>query len=314
MTQHSRVFVTLLVSLVALSLAAPAPVFGWGFEGHRMILRMAIDLMPPGERAALLDEANFAMLERNVVLPDKVAGMERNQKRPPQEGSRHYLNLEKMGKATDFDSFRKCLENQNLQNGRLAESILETQSWLRRATLGGHRNEWLRRAAYLAHYVGDAHQPLHTTDNHDGRATDNAFDLDDPEGVSVHIRYESGLLNHYSKELERRSRDLVTTYLGEHGGLQGEADRYLADPTNYVANFAWKTHQHVAEVLDTDNKITGRRPKFPMKSGKYYEKLYGALGEMTAVQLAQAAIVTAAMWKAAAPSGEQGDNTWMFSR
>jgi hypothetical protein len=314
MNQNSRVLATFLAAFIALALLGPTSACGWGFEGHRMILRMAIDLMPPGERATLLGEENLTVLERNVLLPDQVAGLERKQKRPPVEGSRHYLNLEKMGKATDLDSFRKCLENQGLKTGRLVQSIHETEGWLRRAALGGHRSEWLRRAGYLAHYIGDAHQPLHTTDNHDGRATDNVFDLDDPEGVSVHIRYESGLLNHYTKELEQQARDLVAIHLSEHGGLQGEMDRYLADPAGYVAGFVWKTHQHVAAVLDADNKLTGRRPNFPMQSGKYYEKLNSVLGQMTAVQLAQAAIATAAMWKAAAPSGEQADKTWMFSR
>ncbi len=312
MTQHSRVLATLLAAVAVLTMTGPA--FGWGFEGHRMILRMAIDLMPPGERASLLGEDNFAVLERNVVLPDQIAGLERNHKRPPEEGSRHYLNLEKMGKATDLDSFRKCLANQSVKDGRLVASLQETQGWLARAARGNHRTEWLRRAGYLAHYVGDAHQPLHTTDNHDGRATDNAFDLDDPEGMSVHVRYESGLLNHYSKELEKRARDLAALYLSNHGGLREETARYQADPATYVASFTWKTHQHVAEVVDTDNKITGRRANFPMKSGKYYEKLNAALGELTAEQLAQAAVATAAMWKASAPSGEQAEKSWMFSR
>ncbi|MBI4872921.1 MAG: hypothetical protein HY814_15315 [Candidatus Riflebacteria bacterium] len=300
----SRFFAGVVVITALLLAIGPAPVQGWGYEGHKMILRIAIDLMAPGERSLLLEERNYDSLERNVLLPDRLAAMERNRGNEGSEGPNHYINTEDMpSKPSDYEGFYKAVQADNLKTGRLVSRILECTGWLERAGKKDNREEWLHWAAFLAHYVGDGHQPLHVTANHDGRHTGNPVDLQDPDGVSVHIRYESGLVNNYKQELESRARDLAALYLGTNGGLQAEAERFKADPRSYVCSFAWGAHEHVAKILDADNRITGRRANYSMKKGRYYERLYKELGELTAQQLARASIAAAAIWYNATHGG-----------
>lgn len=298
MTPHLRRFLPIGFALALCS--APAPVLGWGDVGHRAILEMAIDLMPPGDRAPMLSERNFELLDYYLLLPDRMSSRTDDLYRAG-EGPNHYLNMEKLtpGGPKDYESFRMAVSGEDEKTGRIVSRIHECSARLAEAARRGNRGDWLHWAGFLAHYTGDAHQPLHTTSNHDGHETGNLMKLKDPAGDSVHIRYESGMLNAYGDELQARARDLVASYLAVNGGLEGEIARFRSNPDAYITSFIWGAHGHVSEVIDADNEITGQKPKYSMRKGRYYQKLYERLGELTAAQLARAAIAVAAIWGAA---------------
>lgn len=310
-----KILISSAVSIALLALPARSA-FGWGEEGHRMIVRIAVDLMPPGERAPLLEDENFSLLDRFVLEPDRMSEGDRAAYRAG-EGPNHYLNIEGMpGDTSNFEAFRRAARDTSSTAGRVIPRIHECVHELDLAVSNGRRAEWLKWAGYLAHYVGDAHQPLHTTTNHDGRESGNLKRLKGDDGGTVHVRFESGLVNHKTAEIEVKARDLATRFLGTNGGLDAETARFRQNPDAYVCSFIWGAHGHVREVVDADNAITGQKSNYSMKKGRYYDKMYDALGGLAASQIARAALAVAAMWhssshaqplpqkEAAAPSAE----------
>ena len=66
----------------------------------------------------------------------------------------------------------------------------------------------------LSHYIGDAHQPLHNTVNHDGKISGNEYVMVNGAPLkgqehSVHSRFEAGMLKFMGTRLDDKVRPLV---------------------------------------------------------------------------------------------------------
>jgi hypothetical protein len=70
--------------------------------------------------------------------------------------------------ATLADVKKKYDEKFLQQNGILPWYIEEIMDKLTKAFKEKRKTEILFLAADLGHYIGDAHMPLHTSENHDG--------------------------------------------------------------------------------------------------------------------------------------------------
>jgi hypothetical protein len=190
--------------LVALT---PAPASAWGFAAHKLIMRQAIDLLPP-ELKPFFDRFRDEVVLR-VTDPDlwRNVGWEDDPNHFLDFGVREYgaypfealpreygAAVEKFGDAT--------LRRYGLLPWREAEEFGN----LRRAF-----EEFKRDAPYTtsnvvlfsavaAHYIQDAHQPFHASDNYDGQMTGN---------FGIHARFERDLIERFETRLRlvmRRSK------------------------------------------------------------------------------------------------------------
>jgi hypothetical protein len=155
---------------VAIILAGQRHAFGWDAQIHRLIARLAISALPdsPLKRYFGVEERQ---LEEFAVAPDEVL-------RPmygEAEGRRHYIDLENFGAepfarlSPDFATMERTYGPRVLdKSGTLPWAIEDEAQKMRDAWQSGDCGEMLRHAGYLAHYVGDASQPLHTTRYFDG--------------------------------------------------------------------------------------------------------------------------------------------------
>jgi len=83
-----------------------------------------------------------------------------------------------------------------IKNGRLPWA---TDSTYRALVQNFKKKEWknaMLTAAYLGHYVGDGHMPLHLTNNYDGKLTSQS---------GIHSRYESTMINKFITEINYKS-------------------------------------------------------------------------------------------------------------
>lgn len=186
-------------ALVSMMLA-PDPAFAWGFAGHKLIMRRAIDLLPP-ELKPFFDQFKEEVvmravdpdLWRNVGWDDDPHhfldfGVDEYGPYPfsalPRE---HGAALEKFGEAS--------LKRNGLLPWREAEQF----GSLRRGF-----EEFKRSAPYTtsnvvlfsaiaAHYIQDAHQPFHATNNYDGALTGNN---------GIHARFERDLIERFESRLK----------------------------------------------------------------------------------------------------------------
>lgn len=187
-----------LVALVVGCLV-PSSALAWGGAAHRYIMRRALELLPPQIKPFF--DANRDEVVLRVNDPDlwREVGWEDDPNHFIDFGAKEFGDypfrdlprelgaaIEKFGMAT--------LKRNGLLPWREAEAVGN----LRRAMEGFARNapfspgDTVLFAAVAAHYIQDAHQPLHASNNYDGQ-------LSGQNGV--HSRFESALFDRYASKL-----------------------------------------------------------------------------------------------------------------
>lgn len=187
------------IALVAflLLVCSPAPAFAWGFEAHKFIAERMIALLP-AELQPLFQKRKAFVIERSID-PDlwRTVGWDAE---PPN----HFVDLDHFG-AYPFTELPRAYDRAVQKFGRdviheqglLPWRVQEFYGRLQRAFEGLTReppatyaqDDIVLFSALLAHYVGDAHVPLHSVVNYDGQRTN-----------------QQGLHNRWETELFERNR------------------------------------------------------------------------------------------------------------
>ena len=155
----------LAAAILALGLVSawPAPLGAWGFTGHKFIMDRAIALLPPEIRPFF--EAYRTTLVEHAIDPDTYRTMGFTEEPP-----RHFLDIDAYG-AFPFtalphdynEAVAKYGAEVVTKNGLLPWRTQEIADRLREAfkqTTPYARDDIKLFSAVVAHYIGDAHQPL----------------------------------------------------------------------------------------------------------------------------------------------------------
>jgi hypothetical protein len=226
----------LLLAGVSLIFAAFRPV--WGFFAHKRINRLAVFTLPP-EMIGFFKK-NISYLTETAVNPDK------RRYAVPEEGMRHYLDADHYGDSAFTalpyswtDAVQKYGEDTLQAYGILPWHIHAMYHQLREAFIMKDPALILKLSAELGHYIGDAHVPLHTTENYNGQLTGQ-------EGI--HGFWESRLPEIFS---------------GDYDFMVGRAE-YISDTRLAAWDVISTSHKLVDEVLREEKKL----------ALKYAEKRY----------------------------------------
>ena len=167
------VFVVLALCWAALAPVTSEPAYAWGFYGHKRINRMACYTLPP---------EMFPFFKRHMDwISDHAVDPDRRRYAVPEEAPRHYIDIdhyaldggdpfEKVPRKWD-DAVAKYTEDTLKAYGIVPWHIPVVFGRLVNAFQRGDVDRILYYAADLGHYVGDAHVPLHTTENYNGQMT-----------------------------------------------------------------------------------------------------------------------------------------------
>jgi len=144
--------------------------FSWGFYAHKRINYYAVFLLPPP--LFLFYKSHIIYLSDHSVDPDK------RRYAIKEEAPRHFIDMDKYGKYP-FDSLpRKWNEakmkfsEDSLQAHGIIPWWIQTMLYrLTQAFLKKDCYRSLQLSAEIAHYIADAHVPLHTSSNHNGQFT-----------------------------------------------------------------------------------------------------------------------------------------------
>jgi hypothetical protein len=273
------------LAVFLLLIALPAPAFAWGSVGHRLIMSRAIDLLPAELRplfAVNRDEIVMRSIDpdlwRNVGWPEDPNhfldfGVPEYGKFPFPDLPREYgAALEKFGRAT--------LE----RNGTLPWRLAEIFGNLRRALDAFRRpgpyagSDTILFTAVMSHYIQDAHQPLHATDNYDGIQTGQR---------GVHARFE---------------RDLVERFLSRLTLKPGPPLK-IASARDTAFSALLASYQLVDTVLQADKAASVGKDTY---DDQYFEKFFASLKPVLEKQLsaaisANAGLIIAAWEQAGRP-------------
>ena len=177
-----------------LALIAAHPALAWGDYAHRLTARIAAAQLTPDARAQVrrllaaapgLDTPTCSLetLEDASVWPDCVRALEGG--RFGYSAPWHYQNISVCG---DFDITANCPDG-NCVTAQIARQ---------QAILADRARPASERAgalAFLVHFVGDMHQPLHVGDKSDRGGNDvrAAFGFKAPDRMNLHRVWDSDL-------------------------------------------------------------------------------------------------------------------------
>ncbi len=193
----------------------------WGFYAHKMINRAAVFTLPPS--MAAFYKRNIDYISEHAVDPDK------RRYTDPEEGNRHFIDLDRYGEAP-LDSIPKRWSDALLRypedtlkaNGTVPWQIHLSYWQLVEAFKSGNVNRILRSSTALGHYIADAHTPLHTTQNYNGKLTGQ-------EGI--HAFWESRLPELFAED--------YSLFVGKA--------KYIEDPLKQ----AWEVVGHSYSLVDS---------------------------------------------------------------
>lgn len=180
--------------ILALALAiAPVPALAWGEYSHRLIARIAKTQLTPAARdevrrilakGAAVDTPTCPLtsLEDASVWPDCVRSLG---DRFASSAPWHYQNIDV---CKPFDVAAKCL------NGDCVTAQIPKQL----AIVADRKASPAARAqalAFVVHFVGDMHQPLHIGEKHDRGGNDvrAAYGSKAPDGMNLHRIWDSDI-------------------------------------------------------------------------------------------------------------------------
>ncbi len=141
----------------------------WGFFAHQRINYLAIFTLPPGMISFY--KKNNKYIAEHAVDPDKRRYID------TLEAPRHYLDVENYELNIDSipekyaDALAKYGQQKLNESGIVPWQIQRTYYSLVNAFKNHDSLKILKHSAELGHYIGDAHVPLHTTNNHNGQLT-----------------------------------------------------------------------------------------------------------------------------------------------
>jgi len=160
-------------------------IFAWGVEGHRLVARMAQDMLTPAAAARV--EATLAPGETIAALASWADEVRRTRK---ETAPWHYVNIEI--NSSGLEMKRDC----PAQDCVISKIEQFRKQWRDPSLPAGQRREAL---LFLVHFVGDMHQPLHCADNHDEGGNELTVDFEGAR-LNLHRLWDSGLLDHMPPE------------------------------------------------------------------------------------------------------------------
>jgi hypothetical protein len=272
----------LTAALAAALLLAPANAFAWGFAGHRLIMARAIELLPPPLKP-LFDKFHDEVVIR-VVDPDvwRNIGWE--------DDPNHFLDfgMPELG-AYPFEAlprdYSKAVEKFGMpvmkRVGMLPWREAEMFGQLRRAFESFTRDsaygtgDVIVFSAVASHYIQDAHQPFHASNNYDGQLTGNH---------GIHSRFERDLIERFASRLT----------------LTPQPPKPITDPRDAAFAALLDSHTLVDGILQADTAAASGKDVY---DDEYYERFFMRVKPVLEKRLSEAITATAAViigaWEAA---------------
>jgi hypothetical protein len=247
-------------------LSGPAA-FAWGPTAHRLVNRWAVDTLPPEIRAFF--QANRQFIVDHANDPD--AAMEKDR----HERDLHYIYLDKYGMFPYLKlphSFDQAVEQYGSgrihRDGMLPWEIGKISLSLTEAFKAQNWDEAKLQAALLGHYVADAHDPLHTTQNYDGQLTGQ---------TGLANRFEIRLVDKFTNFFMFAPRDATK----------------IADPTEHAFQMVLEAHTWADHVILADREALEGLPDY---NEDYYDRFYSRVGSIVMRELNDAAEDAGSYW------------------
>lgn len=252
--------------LVAWLVSGPVA-YAWGPTAHRLVNRRAVSTLPPEIRGFF--EANRQFLIDHANDPDVAMQKDRH------ERERHYIYLDSYGRFPYLKlphAFETAVAQYGAgrvnRDGLLPWQVGKISLRLTNALKEQNWDEARLYAALLGHYVADAHDPLHTTENYDGQLTN-----------------QTGLASRF----EIRLVDLFANFFMFSPRDAGE----VADPTGHAFRMVLEANTWADHIILADRQSLEGLPDF---NEDYFDRFYSRVGTIVMRELNGAAEDAGSYW------------------
>ncbi len=266
---------SIVAAALVVACVVPTTAFAWGAVAHRYIMRRAIELLPPEIKPFF--ERNRDELVLRVNDPDlwRVAGFAEE---PPNHqidfGVDDYGPYPFAALPRDYDAAVEKFGVATVRrHGLLPWRTMEEFGNLRRTFQGFARNQLyvggntVLFASTLAHYVQDAHQPLHIHNNYDGQ-----------------LSGQSGLHSRFESELFERFESRMT--------INPAPVRIVTNTRDFIFDIALSSFQLAPQILEADRKAIGAKETY---DDEYFETFFTSIRPVLERQLADSITATASV-------------------
>lgn len=280
--------VRLAMALVcgAALLVAPMSVGAWGMDVHRWLTRQALDGLPGELKPFFAEQRDF--IGEHSVDPDlwRVADLRSSY---GGEDPNHFLDIDALDDPAPFRNVPRTwaglVEKYGVARaekaGRLPwraedmyNKLVSMFQELAKPNGSGYAADNARYlAAVFSHYIEDAHQPFHATENYDGQLTNQR---------GIHSRFETELVLRH-----RESLNVVPTTLRPIGNIR-----------DFMFETVIASQALVAPVLQADRAAAAGRESY---DDAYYAALFASVRPLLQKRLAETttslASVIVAAWE-----------------
>jgi hypothetical protein len=220
----------------------------WGFEAHKKITELAIDIILnlndfKGVDNKKLENFKKFLSENKAIIIERCIEPDMIRNEDKDEQYNHFIDIDRYGEYPFNELPRdkaKAIEKYGFsvvqKNGLLPWRIVEFIDSLAYSISTNDKVKILKYLSWLAHYVEDAHQPLHVTENYDGQLTNQP---------GIHSRFETELVKYLisKNELSFNAEDLL-------GNLKKNA--LVKDKVNFAFNIVLESYRFIDEILKAD--------------------------------------------------------------
>jgi hypothetical protein len=266
--------VPLAVLLALCVMLLPARASAWGWAAHRAIMQRAIELLPP-EIKPFFVEHRVEVIARTID-PDlwRSVGWD--------DDHNHFVNFGTPSLGPyPFTAFPRDYTDALQKFGDAGLKRLGTLPWreaemfgnLQRAFEGaGKGNSYALTEVILfsgaaSHYLQDATQPLHASNNYNGQLTDQ---------LGVHERFETDLFERFGARMK----------------LSPPALRSIASPRDFAFDTLLASYRSVDVLLRADKEAIGRKDTY---DDAYFEAFFARVQPMLEERLSSAIAATASI-------------------
>ncbi len=281
----------------------------WGFDAHKKITELAIDIIlnldefegineeKLGFIKSFLSENKSLIIER-CIEPDMIRNEDKD------EQYNHFIDIDRYGKYPFDDLPRdkaKAIEKFGFEkvqkNGFLPWRIAEFSDSLAHSISKRDKEKMLKYFSWLAHYVEDAHQPLHVTENYDGQLTNQP---------GIHSRFETELVNYLltKGELKFNISDLSAKL---------KKSAIVKDKMSFSFDIVLDSYKFIGDILNADSFAKSQIPpdklyRVEKRNGRtryiysqeYYSIMADKLKSLVHERMSKSAIKLAVLWLSSA--------------
>jgi len=223
---------------------------GWGCEGHQIVARIAEMNLTPRARTEVMglltanpvDPAlvRFCVQGRDDAMADSSTWAD-DVRRGERTGKWHYMDIPRQVTSGDLNTYCEPVDppgSKGERKGCVLTAIAYNRDIL--ADPKAAPAERARALRYLIHFVGDLHQPLHTTDNKDQGGNCDPVELLDSVTISnLHSVWDSGLLEAHLREIRKTPAEYAAIL---NQRFQSEKAQWAPRDAD-VAAWVWESHK-----------------------------------------------------------------------